>query len=148
MFSTHRVEVKGFESAHLLLRITNSQPPPLLSHHRQALPCHYRSWHHSRMSLFPKISLQKHSWVFRKCFTHCLLAMILTAFNRSEKVLGGRNLPLRISNVKTFMKDVIIRKWMNAFVSHCEVSEWLLFLPLLSPWRNWVLIFVMPDWGY
>lgn len=95
-----------------------------------------------------KISLQKHIWVFRKCFTPCLLAMIQITFNRSEKVLGGRNPPLRISSVRAFMKDVIIKKWMNAFVSLWEFSEWLLFLSLFIPWRNWELIFAMPDWGY
>lgn len=95
-----------------------------------------------------KISVKKHSWVFRKYFTPCLLTMIQIAFNRSEKVSGGKNPPLRISSVKAFMKDVIIKKWMNAFVSLWEVSEWLLFLSFFIPWRNWELIFAMPDWGY
>lgn len=77
-------------------------------------------------------SPQKHRWVFRKYLTPCLFAMVQIAFSKSEKVLGGRNPPQRISSVKAFMKDVIIKKWMNAFVSLWEVSERLLFLSFLS----------------
>lgn len=124
---------------------------PITARHSHAIPGRNTTFsvHSGEWAFFLfKISVQKHSWVFRKYFTPCLLTMIQIAFNRSEKVLGGKNPPLRISSVKAFMKDVIIKKWMNAFVSLWEVSEWLLFLSLFIPWRNWELIFAMPDWGY
>lgn len=69
VFSTHRVEVKGFDSAHILLKTTHSHPLPCCpttARHSHAITGHCTTveW---AFFLF-KISLQKHSWVFRKVF--------------------------------------------------------------------------------
>lgn len=95
VFLTHRLEMWGLHFAYPLLRTTHGHPMstwavPLQLSPTTPMPFQLQcpnSCCTRRRSLFP-VSLQKHSWVFRKYFTPCLLTMIQIAFRRSEKYWG------------------------------------------------------------